>query len=223
MTMENYSNYIDQTLLKADTSREQIKKLCEQAIKYNFKSVCINPYYVKYAKSILKNTNVLVCCVVGFPLGQNTTVIKMMETKQAIDDGADEIDMVLNIAKLKENDFAYNLLEINEIKKICGSRILKVIVETCLLSIESKLNACYLVNKSNADFIKTSTGFNKFGAQVSDIVLFKSQMLPNKQIKAAGGIKTREQMVEMINAGANRIGTSSGVELIEGNLVNSDY
>jgi deoxyribose-phosphate aldolase len=163
------SKYIDHTNLKQDASNNDIKKLCEEAINYDFMSVCINPSFVSLAKSLLEKSNVLVCTVVGFPLGQNTIDTKVFETKQAIEDGADEIDMVINITKLKANDVKYCVNEINEIKEITGDKILKVIVETCLLNSKEIIRAMEIVNESNADFIKTSTGFSLSGANIEDI------------------------------------------------------
>ncbi|MEG0124416.1 MAG: deoxyribose-phosphate aldolase [Malacoplasma sp.] len=213
MTNE-YSKYIDHTLLAADASIEDITKLCNEAILYNFKSVCVNPSYVKLAKKLLQDSDVLVCTVIGFPLGQNTTTSKVFETFDAIKNGADEIDMVINIAKLKADDKMYNLLEINEIKRNCDNKVLKVIIETCLLDENEKIRACNLIKESNADFIKTSTGFSKAGAHIDDIVLFKDILGDSKLIKAAGGIKTFEDLKNMVEAGANRIGTSKGVQLL---------
>lgn len=212
--LEKYAKYIDHTLLLPEASLEQITKLCEEAKKYKFKSVCVNPYYVKTCKKLLKGSDVLVCSVIGFPLGQNTTEIKVAETENAIKNGADEIDMVINISQLKANDEKYNLSEINKIKTACGKKILKVIIETCLLNEKEKENACNLILKSKADFIKTSTGFNKGGATLDDIKLFKKIIKDKKLIKAAGGIKTSDDLINMIDAGADRIGTSRGVELI---------
>lgn len=219
--MNEYSKYIDHTLLAQDASEADIEKLCKEAIKYNFKSVCINPWYVKFAKNILDGSDVLVCTVVGFPLGQNTTASKVFETFDAIKNGADEIDMVINVSKLKADDKIYNLLEINELKRTCEGKILKVIVETCLLNGEEKIRACNLIEESNADFIKTSTGFSASGAKIEDIVLFKSILGDSKLIKAAGGIKTYDDLKNMIKSGANRIGTSRGVELLT-NIISDD-
>lgn len=219
--MNEYSKYIDHTLLAQDASEADIEKLCKEAIKYNFKSVCINPWYVKFAKNILDGSDVLVCTVVGFPLGQNTTASKVFETFDAIKNGADEIDMVINVSKLKADDKIYNLLEINELKRTCEGKILKVIVETCLLNGEEKIRACNLIEESNADFIKTSTGFSTSGAKIEDIVLFKSILGDSKLIKAAGGIKTYDDLKNMIKSGANRIGTSRGVELLT-NIISDD-
>ncbi len=208
------SKYIDHTNLKQDASNNDIKKLCEEAINYDFMSVCINPSFVSLAKSLLEKSNVLVCTVVGFPLGQNTIDTKVFETKQAIEDGADEIDMVINITKLKANDVKYCVNEINEIKEIAGDKILKVIVETCLLNSKEIIRAMEIVNESNADFIKTSTGFSLSGANIEDITTWKKLIKDNKKIKAAGGIRSHDDLLLFIKEGADRVGTSSGIKLI---------
>lgn len=211
---KSYAKYIDHTVLSANASEQDIIKLCNEAIEYGFFSVCVNPSYIELAKKCLANSNVKICVVVGFPLGQNTTTTKVFETKDAINLGANEIDMVINIAKLKAKDYEYCINEINEIKKACGNNILKVIVETCLLTEEEKQAACDIVLKSNADFIKTSTGFSTGGATIEDIRLFKKIIGNKKLIKAAGGIKTSEELVKFVNDGADRIGTSRGVQLV---------
>ncbi|MGL4647646.1 MAG: deoxyribose-phosphate aldolase [Mycoplasmoidaceae bacterium] len=216
--MSYYSKFIDSTILKADASKLEIIQLCEEAIKEDFFSVCINPYYVPLAKKALSGSSVKVCTVVGFPLGQNTISTKVFETIDAINKGADEIDMVINIARLKARDFEYCVYEINQIKKVCEDKILKVIVETALLNEEDKINACNIVLKSDADFIKTSTGFSSAGAKYEDIILFNSIINKRKQIKAAGGIKNHQDLMRFIKAGANRIGTSSGKKLITENF-----
>lgn len=222
MILRDYAKFIDHTKLSADATKESIVKLCNDAKQYNFFSVCINPSYIELAKQELLSTNVKICTVIGFPLGQNTIESKVFETMDAIKKGADEIDMVINIAKLKENDINYCLKEINAIKKACDGKILKVIVETCLLSLEEKERACHIVLKSNADFIKTSTGFSTGGATFEDIELFNSIIKGKKLIKAAGGIKTSLDLVKMIELGANRIGTSRGVQLMDDNSNNQN-
>lgn len=213
--MENYSKYIDSTVLAANATKEQIYKLCKEAISENFFSVCINPFYVNLAKQILKDSDIKVCTVVGFPLGQNTISTKVFETLDAIKNGADEIDMVINIARLKENDFKYCVTEINEIVKAAQGRIVKVIVETALLTEEDKINACHIILNSKADFIKTSTGFSTSGAKLEDIKLFDKIIKRRKFIKAAGGIKNHAELLEFVEAGVDRIGTSKGTELIK--------
>lgn len=213
--IEKYAKLIDHTKLSADTNKESIVQLCSEAKKYNFFSICINPYYIDFAKKMLAQSDVKICTVIGFPLGQNTIESKIFETINAIDKGVDEIDMVINIAKLKEKDFEYCINEINCVKRACKGKILKVIVETCLLSQDEKELACEIVNKSDADFIKTSTGFSMAGATFEDIALFKDKMQSHKKIKAAGGIKTGQDLIKMVELGANRIGTSRGVALMK--------
>lgn len=221
--MGKLAEYIDHTLLKCDASESEINTLCDEATKYGFKSVCINPSYINQAKKRLENSYVLVCTVVGFPLGQMTTTSKVSETIDAIENGADEIDMVINIAKLKKADMDYCINEINAIKKACGNKILKVIVETCLLNEEQKIMAAEIVLNSNADYIKTSTGFSKSGADINDIILWKKILKNKKKIKAAGGIRNQQDLLNFIDAGANRIGTSSGVKLLNKETSNSTY
>lgn len=211
----NYNRYIDHTLLKQDASIEQIEKLCKEAIEHDFFSVCINPWYIPACKKFLTGSNVKVCTVIGFPLGSMTTEAKVYETKDAIAKGADEIDMVLNISQLKAKNLDYVVDEINKIKAECPNNILKVIIETCLLSEEEKINACKCVSQSNADFIKTSTGFGTGGATVADVKLLRQHTSSNKKVKAAGGVRTHQDLVDMVNAGAERIGTSRGVDLIK--------
>lgn len=224
--MNQYSQYIDHTILAANATKEDIKKICDEAIKYEFKSVCINPFYIKFAKELLKNSNVLVCTVIGFPLGQNTIDTKANETLNAIKDGADEIDMVINISQLKANDADYCIKEINAVVNNANNKTVKVIVETCLLNETDKINAFNIVNESNAQFIKTSTGFSTSGATIEDIKLWdKIRKETNSKllIKAAGGVRTSEDLENFIKFGANRIGTSKGVALITGIETKTGY
>ncbi|MCQ2956764.1 MAG: deoxyribose-phosphate aldolase [Mycoplasmoidaceae bacterium] len=210
------NKYIDHTLLKADATESDIKKLCAEAKQYNFASVCVNPYYVPLCKELLKGTYVKVCTVIGFPLGQMTTEAKCAEAIDACKKGATEIDMVLNIAALKEKKLDYVTKEIEQIKDACHNHhaILKVIIETCLLNNEQKIDACHCVSNAHADFIKTSTGFSTGGATVEDVALMKKHVDAKVQIKAAGGIRNKEDALAMINAGATRLGTSKGVMLV---------
>ena len=217
------AQYIDHTNLSDIATDQEITKLCQEALEYGFKSVCVNPHYVINCKRILIDTDVLVCTVVGFPLGMNTIQTKVFETLDAIKNGADEIDMVINIAELKARNKQYCINEINAVKNACKDRVLKVIVETSQLSQEDKIFAAEVIAESNADFIKTSTGFVGAGAQIEDIKLWKSILKDQKLIKAAGGIKTHEQLIEFIEAGADRIGSSRGVSLIEGKESNDGY
>lgn len=198
---------VDHTLLKQISTMEDIKKLCDDAIKFNTASVCIPPCYVKEAKEYVGD-KMKICTVIGFPNGYNLTSVKMFETEEAIKDGADEIDMVINIGKLKEKKYDYILNEINGIKTKCNGKILKVIIETCLLTEEEKIKMCEIVSESDTDYIKTSTGFSTGGATLEDIKLFKKYIRNNKKIKAAGGIKGFEDAEKFIEAGADRLGTS---------------
>lgn len=211
----NYSKFIDHTNLKQDASVNDIKTLCEEAIKFDFMSVCINPCFVKYAHDVLLDSEVKVCTVIGFPLGANTTKTKIYETKQALKDGADEIDMVINVSALKDKKYDYVKNEISKIKKVCKNKILKVILETCLLTDEEIVKACELSLEAKADFVKTSTGFSKGGATVEAVALMRKTVGDKCGVKASGGVKTFEDMQKMIDAGASRIGTSSGVKLLE--------
>lgn len=208
------NRYIDHTKLNPDATEKDIEKLIDEAKKYNFKSVCVNPCWVKFAAQNLKNTETSICTVIGFPLGANSTETKIFETENAIKNGADEIDMVINIGKLKEKNFSYVEEEIRKIKSACNDKILKVIIETCLLTDEEKISACKIIMNAGADFVKTSTGFSTGGAEASDIKLLKSVVQDKIKIKASGGIRTHEKALEMIKEGANRIGASAGAKLL---------
>ena len=209
------SKYIDHTLLKADASLEAIGKLCDEAIEYDFKSVCVNTCNIPFCKEKLSGSDVLVCCVIGFPLGQMSTEAKVAETADAIAKGADEVDMVLNIGRLKDKDYAYVTDEIRKIKETCGDKTLKVIIETCLLTDEEKVKACECILEAKADFVKTSTGFSTSGATFEDVDLLKKTVGDRCFVKAAGGVRSRDDFNRMIELGADRIGTSSGTKLIE--------
>lgn len=198
---------VDYTNLKQTATWEDVKILCDKAIELQTSSVCIPPYYVKKAKEYVGN-KMKICTVIGFPNGYVTTETKVYETEIAMKDGADEIDMVMNINALKQENYEYVLNEINQIKEKCKNKILKVIVETCLLTEIEKVKICDIISKSKADYIKTSTGFSTNGAKTVDIELFKKHISADKKIKAAGGIRTFEEALEMIQAGADRIGTS---------------
>ncbi|MDU3864627.1 deoxyribose-phosphate aldolase [Ureaplasma urealyticum] len=212
--MNKYSIYVDHTLLKPDASLDEIHNLCEEAEENEFYSVCINPCFIKVAKHYLLETPVKICTVVGFPLGANTIETKVFETRNAIALGADEIDMVININQLKSANREYCLQEINEVKKACSDKVLKVIVETALLDQEQKEFVARIILESDADFIKTSTGFAKEGAKLEDIILWKQILGDAKQIKAAGGIKNLDDFKAFIDAGATRIGTSSAIKIL---------
>ncbi|WP_375318058.1 deoxyribose-phosphate aldolase [Spiroplasma endosymbiont of Virgichneumon dumeticola] len=219
----NLNEYIDHTLLKSDATLAMIEKLCQEAKKAYFKTVCINPFYVKHAASLLADSNLKVCTVVGFPLGANATSTKVQETITAIKAGATEIDVVINIGALKDNNQAVVLQDLQDVRAVCPKNIiLKVIIECALLNEEEKIIACQLVTKAQADFIKTSSGFAGGGATVADIKLMKANIGPNVAIKASGGIKTKDDALAMIAAGATRIGTSNGILIIDNQHVAND-
>lgn len=211
----NYNKYFDHTMLAPQATSTDIDKLIKEAIKYDFKSVCIAPSYIKYAKEQIAKTDVLICTVIGFPLGYNATSVKVYETKIALDHGADEIDMVINIGRFKNKEYEYVLNEIKAIKEVCGNKVLKVIVETALLTNQEIKTITEIVLKSGADFIKTSTGFSFRGASFEDVEIMKSIAQDKLLIKASGGIKTGEDALKMIKLGASRLGTSKTVQIIE--------
>ncbi len=204
----------DHTLLLQGATWEQIRAICDDGIKYGTASVCIPPCYVKPAKEYV-GEKVKICTVIGFPNGNSTTETKVFETTDAIKNGADEIDMVINIGMLKAKEYAYVLDEIKQIKKACGDRILKVIIETCLLTDEEKIKMCEIVTESGADFIKTSTGFSTGGATFADIELFTKHVGKNVKIKAAGGISSLEDADKFLELGASRLGTSRVVKIVK--------
>lgn len=204
----------DHTYLKQQAKWEDIKKICDEGIKYKTASVCIPPSFVKKVKDYVGD-KLTICTVIGFPNGYNTTDVKVFETKEAIKNGADEIDMVINIGDLKDKRYDAISDEISKIKEACSGNLLKVIIETCLLTEEEKIKMCEIVSKSDADYIKTSTGFSTDGATIDDIKLFKEYMVPEKGIKAAGGISSFEDAEEFIKCGATRLGTSRLVKIME--------
>jgi len=209
-----YNRLIDHTLLAPEATKEQIEKLCEEAKQYHFKSVCVNPSYVRLCKSLLQGTDTGVCTVIGFPLGATLMAAKISEAKEALAEGADEEDMVINVGRLKDHDDAYVKKEIHELKKVMGNKALKVILETCLLTDEEKVRACLDAKEAGADFVKTSTGFSKGGATVHDVELMRKTVGPEMGVKASGGIHTRKQMLDLVKAGANRIGASHSIALM---------
>lgn len=211
----NYNRMIDHTLLAPDATESQIKKICDEAKEHHFASVCVNPSWVSFCAKELKGKDSKVCTVIGFPLGATSTKSKEEELKQAIADGAEELDMVINIGKLKDHQDEYVENEIHALKQLCGNLVLKVIIETCLLTDEEKVRVCLLAKKAGADFVKTSTGFSKGGATKEDVALMRKTVGPEMGVKASGGVRTREDMEDMIKAGATRIGTSHGCELIK--------
>lgn len=221
MKEQEMLKYVDHTLLKPVSTWEDIKVLCEEAIEYNTASVCVPPCYVKRIHDTYEDT-INICTVIGFPLGYQTTEAKVTECKQAILDGANEIDMVINITDVKNGDYLKVEEEISLLKKTIGDKILKVIIETCYLTEEEKIAMCKAVTNANADFIKTSTGFGTGGATSSDIKLFKEHIGPNVKMKAAGGVKGLDDLRAFIEEGCSRIGTSSAVNLLKGNMA-KDY
>lgn len=212
MTHKEILSKVDHTLLAQTSTWEQIKALCDDAVQYGTASVCIPPCYVKKAKEYL-GSKMAVCTVIGFPNGNHSTETKVFETKQALADGADEIDMVINIGALKAQDYSYVRDEIAQIKEACNDKILKVIIETCLLTEEEKIKMCELVTEAKADFIKTSTGFSTGGATFEDIKLFAAHVGPDVKIKAAGGISSFDDGEKFLELGASRLGTSRLVKI----------
>ncbi|MBT2690473.1 deoxyribose-phosphate aldolase [Bacillus sp. ISL-47] len=220
----NVARMIDHTLLKADATKDQIEKICAEAKEYNFASVCVNPTWVKLSSDLLNGTEVKVCTVIGFPLGASTPETKAFETKNAIENGATEVDMVINIGALKGGD---NELVERDIRAVVdaakGKALTKVIIESCLLTEEEKVRACELSVKAGADFVKTSTGFSTGGATVEDIALMRKTVGPDIGVKASGGVRSAEDAQKMIEAGATRIGASSGAAIVNGLTSDSDY
>lgn len=217
------NKYIDHTNLKQDMLEQDLIKLVNEAKEYDFFSICINPCWVKQASELLAGSNTKVCSVIGFPLGANTTNIKVLEAKEAIENGASEIDMVINVSKLKDKDYEYVYNEIKQIKEAIGNNVLKVIIEACLLTNDEKTIACQIIMKAGANFVKTSTGMSTGGATVEDVKLFKEVVGDTTLIKAAGGVRTYEDAISMIEAGANRIGTSGGVKIVNGETHTDGY
>ncbi|MDK6862588.1 MULTISPECIES: deoxyribose-phosphate aldolase [Nosocomiicoccus] len=215
--------YIDHTLLKPDTTTDDIKKLCEEAKQYNFFSVCVNPSHVELCKSLLEGSDTKVCTVIGFPLGATTSEVKQFETVQAIRNGADEIDMVINIGALKTGDLETVQKDIEAVVNVKGEALVKVIIETALLTPDEIVTASELSKKAGADFVKTSTGFNGRGASVEDVTLMKSTVGDALGVKASGGIRSKEDALQMIEKGATRLGASSGVKIVLGEKSNSEY
>ena len=209
-----YNKLIDHTILKPDASIEAIKKICQEAKEYNFMSVCVNPAYISLCKEELKGSDVKVCTVIGFPLGATLPQAKAAETREAVMEGADEIDMVINVTMLKAKNDDYVYQEIEKVRRSCVGKVLKVIIETCLLTDEEKVRACLLAKKAGADFVKTSTGFSTGGATVHDVALMRKTVGEDMGVKASGGVRTHEDLLAMVEAGANRIGTSAGPKII---------
>lgn len=228
----SYAKYCDHTVLKPETTRKTVEQFCNEAKEYGFASVCVNPTHVRYVSSLLKGSGVKTCAVIGFPLGANTPFVKGVEARDAIMNGAEEVDMVINIGALKDGD--YDLVS-QDIKAVvdaaAGQAIVKVIIEASALTDQEKIKACLLAKNAGADFVKTSTGFGKGGATVEDVLLMKKTVGENVQVKASTGINSREDADKMIKAGAVRLGTSKGIAIVKGisiaaptaNAVNSNY
>ena len=208
------ASYIDHTILKPDAQRFEVEKLCDEALHFNFASVCVNPYWIPLVAKRLKGSSVLTCCVVGFPLGATPAQCKAQETEICIRNGADEVDMVINIGALKDGDLDTVRDDIAMVKAACAGKTLKVIIETCLLTDAEKVAACQLSVEAGADFVKTSTGFSKSGATVADIALMRETVGPLLGVKASGGVRTQADALAMIAAGASRVGASSSVAII---------
>lgn len=219
MSLEKILSCVDHTLLQQTSTWEEIKEILDDGIKYNCASACIPPSFVKRSKEYVGD-KLQICTVIGFPNGYNTTAVKVFETKDAINSGADEIDMVINIGDLKDKKYDDILKEIKLIKEACGDKILKVIIETCLLTDDEKIKMCEIINEANADYIKTSTGFSKSGATREDIKLFSQHIAPNVKMKAAGGIGSLEDAIDFIELGCSRLGTSRIVKIVKSNEQN---
>lgn len=221
---QNVANLIDHTLLKADATKAQIKQLCEEAREHHFASVCVNPTWVAYAHELLAGSDVAVCTVIGFPLGANTPETKAFETKNAIENGANEVDMVINIGALKDQDDELVERDIRAVVESSkGKALSKVIIETSLLTEEEKIRACELAVKAGANYVKTSTGFSTGGATPEDIALMRKTVGPTIGVKASGGVRNTEDAKKVIEAGATRIGASAGIAIVNGLTADSDY
>lgn len=224
MDKRQIAGMIDHTILKPEATEKEVKVLCKEAIEYNFASVCVNPSMVSLAATILEGSAVKVCTVIGFPLGVTTTAVKAFETEQTIKEGATEVDMVINVGKLKERDLEYVKNDIKAVVEAAkGKALTKVIIETCLLTDEEKIIACQLSKEAGADFVKTSTGFSTGGATAADIKLMRDTVGPEMGVKASGGVRSREDASTMIENGATRIGASASIAICEGQKSNSNY
>ena len=225
LSREELAKTIDHTLLKPEATPVEIKKLCGEAKEYNFASVCVNPTYVPLCRGLLEGSGVKVCTVIGFPLGASSTETKIFESKNAVENGAEEVDMVINIGRLKAKDYNYIYDDINGVVAAAKekSAVSKVIIETCLLTEEEKIKACLIAKDAGADFVKTSTGFSKSGATTADVVLMKYTVGAGVKVKAAGGIRSRKDALDMIANGAERIGASAGIKIINGEINKEEY
>ncbi|MDD6923095.1 MAG: deoxyribose-phosphate aldolase [Veillonellaceae bacterium] len=211
----NLASIVDHTLLATDATRADIDRICKEADEYSFASVCVSPIWVKEAAKELKDSKVNVCTVIGFPQGATPSSVKAFETKQAIEDGADEVDMVITVGKLKAGEYDDVEKDIKAVVDAANGKLVKVIIECCLLTDDEKVKACELAKKAGADFVKTSTGFSKWGAKPEDVALMRKTVGKDMGVKASGGIHTKEEAEAMVNAGANRIGASHGMEFVE--------
>ena len=217
------NKYIDHTILKPEITQEQVEKILSEAKEYDFASVCVNPTWVSLAAESLKDSDVKVCTVIGFPLGANTSAVKAFETEDAIANGADEIDMVINVGALKAGNDALVLDDIKAVVDASGDKFVKVIIEACLLTDDEKVRACQLSKEAGADYVKTSTGFSTGGATVADVTLMRKTVGPDMGVKASGGARSYEDAIAFIEAGASRIGASSGVAIMNGAQADGDY
>ncbi len=213
--MMSMNQYIDHTLLKAQATRSEIERLCQEAKKYQFMSVCVNPYWVAYANELLHDTSVKVCTVIGFPLGANTSSVKAFEAKEAVKTGADEVDMVINVGLVKDGLWDQVQADIKAVVDAAKPALVKVIIETCLLEHDEIVNSCQAAQQAGADFVKTSTGFSTGGATVDDVALMRQTVGPDMGVKASGGIHTFEEAQALIEAGASRLGASKGVAIVQ--------
>ena len=216
------NKYIDHTVLKADTPKATVQKIIDEAIQYDFMSVCLNPTWVSFAAEKLAATDVKVCTVIGFPLGANTSAVKAFEAAEAVKNGADEVDMVINIGAAKDGDWDLVESDIQAVVDASGDVLTKVIIETSLLTDEEKVKACQAAVRAGADFVKTSTGFSTAGATVADIALMRQTVGPDLGVKASGGVRSMADAEAMIAAGATRLGTSNGVEIMKGNVADGN-
>jgi deoxyribose-phosphate aldolase len=221
--MKDIAKYIDHTVLAADATEKKIAQLCEDAAQWHFASVCVNSCWVPFCVDRLKGTGVNVCTVVGFPLGAMSTAAKAFEAKHAVEEGAVEIDMVINVGWLKAGRDDLVEADIHAVKQACGGKLLKVIIETCLLTDDEKIRACKLSVAAGADYVKTSTGFSTGGATIEDVALMRKTVGPNIGVKASGGVRSYEAACAMIEAGATRLGTSSGIAIVQGAASDASY
>lgn len=224
MEKKDIAKIIDHTILKPEASVEAVEKICKEALAHKFASVCINPCHVALCSKLLKDSSVKVCTVIGFPLGATTKEVKVFETKNAIDNGAEEVDMVINIGALKDKNYDYVKEDIKSVVEAAkGKALTKVIIETCLLTDDEKIIACKLSKEAGADFVKTSTGFSKGGATKEDVKLMRDTVGVNMGVKASGGVRSTEDALNVIEAGASRIGASASISICEGTKSNSTY